>query len=654
MRASRPLVPVGPDEDPAVPPAEGAHHDDRRAALPGRVEPDPDHRRADSDHRGSLGVGAVGSWDDPDRSRAEARDLYARWGWAFLRDFPADERVHVPVGVVARLQSGWEEPALTDHGHLVGQRYPDPDRPGGSERLAARLAADLHRLRSPFAERAVFLLQGNDGVIESVLDEGLGALDTVEVPTADRIFANKDLRGKRILFIHNHPSGFADASNGDVAVLRALNAEVVRRGGSEALGGVLGGADIALFWAPQDGGHHAQRLFAGVATSGEDPWMVRVPGNSFRVLDLEFMRELDGRFAFDRSGRPGVAVYVLDMHSRPVGAGLVEIPRNWDDEGRRHLEDHLLGMATTAGGRKVVIVGDGDEYDLIAGGLPMGWSQSFRERTGCMVMDLIDRGSVRSARRESRLLLQSTARSAATAVDGDTDYVLPPVIDSVRMRPTSPSVVDEFRQAQVRSRLRAICPDFYDPRLDAATASIRGSVQAVHRYVRPRDLPLTTREAWVRDVALGLSAGAKEAIKAAAPAMAALVRSGDVLVPIPDHRGSTKKNAALARAIRGLVEGVSVADVLQGEPRESQRERHREGLPPLPRSAIPMSSSRVTAHGSGRVLLVDNVLTSGGTAASAAAALRSASPSLDAVEIRPLVWALAEPPAWYGQDGPSP
>jgi hypothetical protein len=142
------------------------------------------------------------------------------------------------------------------------------------------------------------------------------------------------------------------------------------------------------------------------------------------------------------------------------------------------------------------------------------------------------------------------------------------------------------------------------------------SILAARPYVSPRERPLTGDEARTRDIAFALKEAKAWALAEAVPEMAALVRGDDVLVPVPARSGSTRANLAIARRVAWLT-GATVCDALgRMRPAESVRVRRSAGRGPGERYLV-----RFTDCPAGRIVLVDNVATTGGTGQACAAAL---------------------------------
>jgi hypothetical protein len=144
---------------------------------------------------------------------------------------------------------------------------------------------------------------------------------------------------------------------------------------------------------------------------------------------------------------------------------------------------------------------------------------------------------------------------------------------------------------------------------------------AVTRYVSPRLRPLTPSEAQIRAIAYALKEADPQAIAAAAPAMAALIRGPCWLVPIPASDTSLKANLALAEAVATLVPGARVVTALaRTHPVASSTDRRRRGLSGL--AASEHHFVRIGPPMDGLPLyFVDNVVTTGNTIRAARAAL---------------------------------
>jgi hypothetical protein len=90
--------------------------------------------------------------------------------------------------------------------------------------------------------------------------------------------------------------------------------------------------------------------------------------------------------------------------------------------------------------------------------------------------------------------------------------------------------------------------------------------------------------------------------------MAELIPDNSVLVPIPNSRGDTSSNLALATAIAELTNS-EVQDILTNDPRESNRMRWISGLD---RNGPEKMGYRLTGRPtSNRIFFVDNVSASG-------------------------------------------
>ena len=143
----------------------------------------------------------------------------------------------------------------------------------------------------------------------------------------------------------------------------------------------------------------------------------------------------------------------------------------------------------------------------------------------------------------------------------------------------------------------------------------------VAKYVPFGYRTLSPDELNARRTAKDLKLASEEAIKTAAPLMAALIDGPCWLVPVPASNGSLTANLALARAIAGLVPGAQIkCAIARAHPVESSCVRRLRGLPGLTveehaiiRTAGPMLALPV--H------FVDNVITTGTTAAACRRAL---------------------------------
>lgn len=144
-------------------------------------------------------------------------------------------------------------------------------------------------------------------------------------------------------------------------------------------------------------------------------------------------------------------------------------------------------------------------------------------------------------------------------------------------------------------------------------------VMAPHVYVSPQERRLSPRERKTREIAYSLKRPFDSAIALAAPELARYVGEGDVLIPIPDHAGSSRANRKLAEAVARR-SGSQVCDALTRRlVVSSSLELRRAGLRMPAVAAHEML--RVSACPTGRYVLVDNIVTSGTTALAAAEAL---------------------------------
>lgn len=141
------------------------------------------------------------------------------------------------------------------------------------------------------------------------------------------------------------------------------------------------------------------------------------------------------------------------------------------------------------------------------------------------------------------------------------------------------------------------------------------TVKYVSKYVGIGYRPSVPEEIAVRSTAQNLKLPTDDAIREAAPEMAALIDGPCWLVPVPASDGRVAANFALAKAIAGLVPGALVKCALsRSRPVESSYERRIRGLPGLTieeqaiiRTAGPMKMLPV--------YFIDNVVTTGTTIA---------------------------------------
>lgn len=159
--------------------------------------------------------------------------------------------------------------------------------------------------------------------------------------------------------------------------------------------------------------------------------------------------------------------------------------------------------------------------------------------------------------------------------------------------------------------------------------------RAMHRYVSPRERPLTEFEAWVREVAYGIKRGVDGAITVAAEEMAKLVPEGSVIVPAPASKaGGYGGVAALADRVAELSRGISATLVSRETGVPSSHERRRAGGHGLAVEEH-VASMRAAPGMEGRtIVLVDNVAMSGATLEAMRALLSERSP-----DVRAVVWA---------------
>lgn len=163
--------------------------------------------------------------------------------------------------------------------------------------------------------------------------------------------------------------------------------------------------------------------------------------------------------------------------------------------------------------------------------------------------------------------------------------------------------------------------------------------RAVHRYVSPRERPLTELEAWVRDVAYGIKRGISGAVTVAAEEMAKFVPEGSVIVPAPSSKaGGYGGVSELADRVAQLTHGISAALVSRETSVPSSHERRRaggHGLPVSEHVASMRAARQPTPELDGRtIVLVDNVAMSGSTLEAMRSLLSERSS-----DVRAVVWA---------------
>lgn len=136
----------------------------------------------------------------------------------------------------------------------------------------------------------------------------------------------------------------------------------------------------------------------------------------------------------------------------------------------------------------------------------------------------------------------------------------------------------------------------------------------IHKYFSPRQKTLTPQEEHIRNIAIGLSKGDLMAISEAAKDMANEIPPNSTLVPIPSSQGNTQSNLKLAQEIAKLTQS-KVIDILSSNPRDSQKERRRQGIPGHKTEDIQTSLTNICD--SNNIILIDNVRTTGATINSA-------------------------------------
>ena len=152
------------------------------------------------------------------------------------------------------------------------------------------------------------------------------------------------------------------------------------------------------------------------------------------------------------------------------------------------------------------------------------------------------------------------------------------------------------------------------------------NIRAARKYVSPRVRPLTADEAETRRLAYALKVPSPEAMRTAAPEMAALIAEEDVILSaIPTSTGDHGPNRALANRIADCIRARGgrarvIVTVGRLHPVESSCARRRRGL-------FGLSPEE---HGLTRICgplplaplyFVDNVTTTGNTLRAARAAL---------------------------------
>ncbi len=166
----------------------------------------------------------------------------------------------------------------------------------------------------------------------------------------------------------------------------------------------------------------------------------------------------------------------------------------------------------------------------------------------------------------------------------------------------------------LRHSLGGVRPSLrFAPVLDAQISVWIRADRYASKYVPVRSRTVNREEHEARCIVRGLKTGAEEAIRLAAPSMAALIDGPCWLVPVPASDGSVTANLKLANAIAALVPGSQVnCAVARAHPVESSCQRRvdgRFGLSPaehaIVRTAGPMQAWPV--------YFVDNVITTGAT-----------------------------------------
>lgn len=149
-----------------------------------------------------------------------------------------------------------------------------------------------------------------------------------------------------------------------------------------------------------------------------------------------------------------------------------------------------------------------------------------------------------------------------------------------------------------------------------------GRIHAVHEYKSPRTHKrFGDKDKVVRDTSYALVSPEfhPAVLQQVAESMVAELSQAYVppinLVPVPNRMGSTSRMLALCTMIRDeFGPGIHIQDVLEGDPHQSQCEKHRLESPPLRVEDIRVRVKKSKRHQRMKnVVLVDNVLTSGTT-----------------------------------------
>lgn len=157
--------------------------------------------------------------------------------------------------------------------------------------------------------------------------------------------------------------------------------------------------------------------------------------------------------------------------------------------------------------------------------------------------------------------------------------------------------------------------------LDAALAETERRPPTPREYIpESSGLSTTEPELITRNITRALKQANPDAIAHAAPEMAQRIPPNAILVPLPDHQGSTVANAALANAIAQEHGQSQVADVLTRTAQTPSAQESRQSGKPGPTAdehaaSIGLKPGADDIRSSGQpVVLIDNVETTGATA----------------------------------------
>ena len=174
----------------------------------------------------------------------------------------------------------------------------------------------------------------------------------------------------------------------------------------------------------------------------------------------------------------------------------------------------------------------------------------------------------------------------------------------------------------LRHSLGGVRPSLlFAPVLDAQISVWIRADRYASKYVPVHWRTVNREEQEARCIARGLKTGAEEAIRLAAPSMAALIEGPCWLVPVPASDGSLTANLKLATAIAALVPSARVnCAVARVHPVDSSCRRRAAGqfgLTPTQHAIVRIAGPMQAWP----VYFVDNVITSGATIAACRRAL---------------------------------